>query len=454
MKSSAFILIFFIFSGCNNLYDEFLDMESRDMIYKGISINPHMLNYNPTDEVIFSSVIDASKVFNNYTHKYYMYFAPHDVPGGICLAMSNSLEGPWQEYDNNPIIKNKWLDYYSVSHVSSPHALWIKEQNRLYLYFHGENNTTRYAISANGIDFEYGGIAFQTLSDTTWVSSTSSKGYYGKDYLHDQNTHKGKKSIIYNFKDIPIGEYALSMIWVSNPNRSTNVDVNIRIGDENRTVYVNQTLDGGYWNVISKLSLNKSENITVEIRNDNSNGYVIADAVKLTNSYGSDIIIDNDNVKNVIFNNSSSGPDLASYARVYYSPVLNKGKYLMTFMGHYNAAYRIFFAYSNDGKSFTLDKSIIVSSDVNNSLNISGAFFINKGGKSFLYYHDSIGKIYERSLNSTLEKIGKSKVFFEMNNSRVAAPFFIEENNKTFMFFDHGIAGKTSIDFAIANYKY
>lgn len=127
--------------------------------YSRVVLDHKSLNYNPCDDLIFPCVIQACKYFSSPLGKYYMYYSPHNSPGGICLAYADSLTGPWHEYARNPIIRNDWSPYYSVTHVSSPHALWIPEFGSLFLYFHGENSCTRYAISDDGIDFEYGGIA-------------------------------------------------------------------------------------------------------------------------------------------------------------------------------------------------------------------------------------------------------------------------------------------------------
>ncbi len=131
------------------------------------------LRYNPVDDLIFPSVIRAD-VFEEPLARYYMYYAPHDAPGGICLAYADDLNGPWIEYDNNPIIAREWEPHFRVSHVSSPHALWIEEEERLFLWFHGENTTTRYASSRDGIDFDYEDVAvhssqFDRLSEASYA---------------------------------------------------------------------------------------------------------------------------------------------------------------------------------------------------------------------------------------------------------------------------------------------
>jgi hypothetical protein len=71
------------------------------------------------------------------------------------LAYSNSITGPWTPYGTGPVIRNVWSPHYSVSHVSSPHAVWSSTEGRLFLYFHGENTATRLATSTDGIHFTY-----------------------------------------------------------------------------------------------------------------------------------------------------------------------------------------------------------------------------------------------------------------------------------------------------------
>ena len=81
-----------------------------------------------------------------------MYFAPHNGPG-IWLAYADSLTGPWTVYGelfNN----NSWG--MNVGHISSPDPIWISEESKVFVYFHGENQDTKYAVSTDGINFSYG----------------------------------------------------------------------------------------------------------------------------------------------------------------------------------------------------------------------------------------------------------------------------------------------------------
>jgi len=158
-------------------------------IYQGAALRAKELRYNPCDDVIFPSILDVEGKFPLSPGRYLMYYAPHDAPGGICLAYSNSLDGPWREWEENPIIGRKWSPHYDVSHVSSPHAIWVPEEKKVFLYFHGENDTTRLASSANGIHFEYEGVVVTTamydnISESSYARVFPAESpIFGKGYI-------------------------------------------------------------------------------------------------------------------------------------------------------------------------------------------------------------------------------------------------------------------------------
>ncbi|GAA2342994.1 hypothetical protein [Dactylosporangium salmoneum] len=130
--------------------------------YLGMPLNKSALRYNPTNELIFPCIRGVYDKISGGLGRYYLYYAPHEKPGGICLAYGNSLSGPFTEYAANPIVSNVWSPYYSVSHVSSPHVLWQPANKKFYLYYHGENNTTRMAWSTDGVHFTYFGVVLST----------------------------------------------------------------------------------------------------------------------------------------------------------------------------------------------------------------------------------------------------------------------------------------------------
>lgn len=118
--------------------------------------------WNPGNEFIFPSVFHAGEYLEDPLGEWYVYYAPHDAPGGINLMYADSLDGPWTQYDANPIVSNTWDDHYDVSHVSAPDAVWNPQTEEVFLYFHGENSTDRYASSTDGVSFEYGGVVMST----------------------------------------------------------------------------------------------------------------------------------------------------------------------------------------------------------------------------------------------------------------------------------------------------
>ena len=60
------------------------------------------------------------------------------------------------------MITREWAPHYKVSHVSGPHAIWMDEEKKLFVYYHGENDVTRIASTTDGIHFQYEGVAVTT----------------------------------------------------------------------------------------------------------------------------------------------------------------------------------------------------------------------------------------------------------------------------------------------------
>ncbi|MEQ2442844.1 sialate O-acetylesterase [Pseudoflavonifractor sp. CLA-AP-H29] len=154
----------------------------------GYTIEMTDYQYNPTEEFNFPTIVDTkehpvSNSFGDNAYRYYLFYAPHDAPAGNCVAVSNSLDGPWIEYENNPVVGNKWDPYYSVSHVSSPQVMWIEEQGCYVMYFHGENPTTRYATSTDLLNWTYGGEIVHA-NDFSKTGSGFSEASYARVFEH------------------------------------------------------------------------------------------------------------------------------------------------------------------------------------------------------------------------------------------------------------------------------
>lgn len=151
----------------------FPDFTFRGTITEGLA-------YDPTGEFIFPSVFHAGRHLHEPLGEWYLYYAPHENPGGICLMYADSLDGPWTEYAANPLIENEWGQFYSAPHVSSPDVIWNEREQRVFCYFHGPNTVTRFATSGDGVHFEYGDVAVTT--DMT--GETSTEASYARVFEH------------------------------------------------------------------------------------------------------------------------------------------------------------------------------------------------------------------------------------------------------------------------------
>ncbi|MEO7932506.1 MAG: sialate O-acetylesterase [Chthoniobacterales bacterium] len=115
----------------------------------------------------------------------------------------------------------------------------------------------------------------------TWSSSTGTPGYLGSNYVHDGNTGKGTKS--FSFKPVlsAIGNYRVYARWPAEINRATNVPVDIVTSSGAvKTVTVNQQTNSNTWNLLGTYTLAPA-NAEVKFRTAGTNGYVIADGVRV-----------------------------------------------------------------------------------------------------------------------------------------------------------------------------
>lgn len=187
--------------------------------YKGVLTDKESFVYNPTDEFIFPSVFHASDYISNPVDSWYLYYAPHDDPGGICLMTAPSLEGPWTEYPDNPVIANQWSPHYDVPHVSSPDAKWNVESSKLFVYFHGSNSQTRWAETDDGVNFEYGGVAVDNAMGGPDVTETS----YARVFTHRNPDSGYKYGMFYmgnekdNVRRIRLAESPDGRTWTVDP---------------------------------------------------------------------------------------------------------------------------------------------------------------------------------------------------------------------------------------------
>jgi hypothetical protein len=153
-------------------------------------------------EFIFPSIFDTKKYtvegkFKNGDtpiNRYYLYYAPHDNPGGIYLSTAPTLDGPWTEYDGAPgmtpgtVIDFDWAAARSEivqngaeRHISACQVVWNEVQDKYIMYFHGPNTTTHYATSDDLVNWTFGAsilIAHQ-------FSPIGEEASYAKAFEHE-----------------------------------------------------------------------------------------------------------------------------------------------------------------------------------------------------------------------------------------------------------------------------
>ncbi|WP_309397941.1 LamG-like jellyroll fold domain-containing protein [Cerasicoccus maritimus] len=124
----------------------------------------------------------------------------------------------------------------------------------------------------------------QTSSTGAWSTSSSTAGYYGSDYAHDNNTNKGQNTFTFT-PDIPTTDYyEVFLRWCSYSNRATNVPVTVTHADGTENFLIDQTVAGGQWVPLGVYSFDANDTGNVLIETTGTSGYVIADAVRLLTS--------------------------------------------------------------------------------------------------------------------------------------------------------------------------
>ncbi len=118
-----------------------------------------------------------------------------------------------------------------------------------------------------------------------WSRSSAIAGYYGTNYLHDQNSKKGSKTARWKYTIGQAGKYTIAAQWSQAPNRASNVQYRYAIngGAEKKCgARVSQRVNGGKMNALCSIpALAANSTLTVILRNDATDGFVIADAVRV-----------------------------------------------------------------------------------------------------------------------------------------------------------------------------
>lgn len=113
-----------------------------------------------------------------------------------------------------------------------------------------------------------------------WKASTSTLGYYGDNYLHDEGRPKNQ-SIVYT-ANVAAGEYQVFASYTSGTNRSSEVPVTVNSMVGQTVVTVDQRKRPpmfGTWQPLGTFSFSDSQSCVVKIETKGTTDVVIADAI-------------------------------------------------------------------------------------------------------------------------------------------------------------------------------
>ena len=125
-----------------------------------------------------------------------------------------------------------------------------------------------------------------------WKLSTHTPGYVGSGYHHDNNTGKGNKSITYRANISKGGEYDVQVSYTDGSNRSKKTPITVMHADGEQKIYIDQTKPPAILGTFTSVGVFRFEPIerdVVQITTEGTEGYVIADAIRLVaieNKYG------------------------------------------------------------------------------------------------------------------------------------------------------------------------
>jgi hypothetical protein len=116
-----------------------------------------------------------------------------------------------------------------------------------------------------------------------WENSSSLSPFVGRGYRHDGNANKGSRSAIFRWTIRKTGKYEARISWTAHPNRAANVPVVIEQGIWKTALTVDQQKNpeiDGMFHSLGTYQLEKEKPVTITIKNEGTDGYVIVDAVQ------------------------------------------------------------------------------------------------------------------------------------------------------------------------------
>jgi hypothetical protein len=117
-----------------------------------------------------------------------------------------------------------------------------------------------------------------------WSTSSSSSKFIGVGYVHDANEDKAEKTAAWTLTAVADGPHQLNISYSPNPNRATNVPVEIKASGKTLKKTVNQQLSpaiDGLFTTLVVLDLKAGDQVEVFVRCAGTDGHVIVDGIQL-----------------------------------------------------------------------------------------------------------------------------------------------------------------------------
>ncbi len=123
----------------------------------------------------------------------------------------------------------------------------------------------------------------------SWSRSTNFKPYIGNGYVFSGKKNgnlksDGEATATFRFKLPNSGRYLLSMAYSAHETRAKNVPVTVLCGDDTQAMEIDQTVPlpaGKHFRSLDTFDLPADTEITIQISNAGTDGYVILDALQL-----------------------------------------------------------------------------------------------------------------------------------------------------------------------------
>ncbi len=115
---------------------------------QGKALEAKDLQFAPTGELERAALIKMEGRVPNPLGRYYLYYSPHKH-AGIGLVYSDSITGPWKEYEGNPVIES----------TAIPDIRWFETTGRFHMWGHRKNSQTEMWTSVDGLKFQYHSVS-------------------------------------------------------------------------------------------------------------------------------------------------------------------------------------------------------------------------------------------------------------------------------------------------------